>query len=70
MSDLLSREKLLKEVLAPFAQAPGQILDLFKCQRRRPSAAVLPSVDGWVGHAEPGREFFLGEPGSLTKLTD
>jgi len=70
MSDLLSREELLKEVLSPFAQAPGQILDLFKCQRRRFSATVLPSVDGWIGHAELGREFFLSEPRSFAKFTD
>jgi len=70
MSDLLSGEKLLKEIFAPFAQAPGQIIDLFKCQRRRFGATVLPSVNGWIGHAKLGREFFLSEPRSFAKLTD
>jgi hypothetical protein len=62
--------KLSEEIAAPITHTSEQFLDLLHSQRRWSGAAVFPSVDGREGHAELGREFFLGEPGSFPKLTD
>ena len=51
---------LNEKVASPFTHTAQQFLDPLHGQGRRFGTAVFPAVDGREGHAELGREFFLG----------